>query len=286
MSRWWDRIHWTWDNDNGLRLGRGERDKVIERMKADGTQKPHHGHNERLQERDEEFQGKKLRRGWRMRIVGLRVGSEHRRVPPGDVAVESVGTAAADRQSARAVVCSANHGAARGDRRCGRGGLAGETPLQATRAGESARRRMDRACASVCASIRTTSPLQQLLRPKCWPICSRTAQMRSARRPRRRCASDYWTVSSIGATLQRDASSAARWRSWKSNMASATVTTGRGQVRCRKALANGKARKRSLRRQATWQTWVIATPDALRSPRPPAHDSDRVRVVYARPADR
>ena len=23
MSRWWARIHWTWDNENGLRLGRG-----------------------------------------------------------------------------------------------------------------------------------------------------------------------------------------------------------------------------------------------------------------------
>jgi hypothetical protein len=37
MSRWWARIHWTWDNENGLQLGRGVGDKVIEWAKADGS---------------------------------------------------------------------------------------------------------------------------------------------------------------------------------------------------------------------------------------------------------
>ena len=40
MSRWWARIHWTWDNENGLRLGRSVGDKVIEWAKADGALKP------------------------------------------------------------------------------------------------------------------------------------------------------------------------------------------------------------------------------------------------------
>jgi hypothetical protein len=38
MSRWWARIHWTWDNENGLRLGRGVADKVIGWAQADGSQ--------------------------------------------------------------------------------------------------------------------------------------------------------------------------------------------------------------------------------------------------------
>jgi hypothetical protein len=37
MSRWWARIHWHWDNQNGLALGRGAGDKVIEWAKADGS---------------------------------------------------------------------------------------------------------------------------------------------------------------------------------------------------------------------------------------------------------
>ena len=37
-SRWWARIHYTWDNNDGLKLGRGVADKVIEWAKADGTQ--------------------------------------------------------------------------------------------------------------------------------------------------------------------------------------------------------------------------------------------------------
>jgi membrane-associated phospholipid phosphatase len=32
---------------------------------------------------------------------------------------------------------------------------------------------------------------------------------------------------------------------------------------------------------ATWQTWVLAMPDALRPPPPPAHDSDRIRADLA-----
>ena len=38
MSRWWARIHWTWDNEQGLALGRGVGDKVIEWAKADASQ--------------------------------------------------------------------------------------------------------------------------------------------------------------------------------------------------------------------------------------------------------
>jgi hypothetical protein len=37
-SRWWGRIHYTWDNNDGLKLGRGVADKVIEWAKADGAQ--------------------------------------------------------------------------------------------------------------------------------------------------------------------------------------------------------------------------------------------------------
>jgi hypothetical protein len=37
-SRWWARIHYTWDNNDGLKLGRGVADKVIEWAKADGAQ--------------------------------------------------------------------------------------------------------------------------------------------------------------------------------------------------------------------------------------------------------
>jgi hypothetical protein len=38
MSRWWARIHWTWDNQQGLALGRGVGDSVIEWAKGDGSQ--------------------------------------------------------------------------------------------------------------------------------------------------------------------------------------------------------------------------------------------------------
>jgi hypothetical protein len=38
MGRWWAKIHWTWDNENGLRLGRAVGDKVIEWARADGSQ--------------------------------------------------------------------------------------------------------------------------------------------------------------------------------------------------------------------------------------------------------
>ena len=38
MSRWWARIHWTWDNEQGLRLGRDVGDKVIAWAKADGSE--------------------------------------------------------------------------------------------------------------------------------------------------------------------------------------------------------------------------------------------------------
>lgn len=37
MSRWWARIHWKWDNEQGLRLGRGVGDKVVEWARADGS---------------------------------------------------------------------------------------------------------------------------------------------------------------------------------------------------------------------------------------------------------
>ena len=37
-SRWWARIHHTWDNNDGLTLGRGVAAKVIEWAKADGAQ--------------------------------------------------------------------------------------------------------------------------------------------------------------------------------------------------------------------------------------------------------
>jgi hypothetical protein len=37
MSRWWARIHWPWDNENGLLLGRAIGDKVIEWGNADGS---------------------------------------------------------------------------------------------------------------------------------------------------------------------------------------------------------------------------------------------------------
>jgi PAP2 superfamily len=37
MSRWWARIHWHWDNQNGLALGRRVGDAVIEWAKADGS---------------------------------------------------------------------------------------------------------------------------------------------------------------------------------------------------------------------------------------------------------
>ena len=37
-SRWWAKIHYTWDNNDGLRLGRGVGDKVIEWARADGSQ--------------------------------------------------------------------------------------------------------------------------------------------------------------------------------------------------------------------------------------------------------
>jgi hypothetical protein len=40
MSRWWARIHWPWDNDAGLQLGRAVGDKVIDWAKADGSQEP------------------------------------------------------------------------------------------------------------------------------------------------------------------------------------------------------------------------------------------------------
>jgi membrane-associated phospholipid phosphatase len=36
-SRWWSRIHWHWDNQNGLALGRGVGDTVIGWAKADGS---------------------------------------------------------------------------------------------------------------------------------------------------------------------------------------------------------------------------------------------------------
>ena len=49
MSRWWARIHWTWDNENGLRLGRGVGDKVIEWAKADGSQQALSSHHARNQ---------------------------------------------------------------------------------------------------------------------------------------------------------------------------------------------------------------------------------------------
>ena len=38
MSRWWARIHWTWDNEQGLRLGRDVADKVIAWARAGGAQ--------------------------------------------------------------------------------------------------------------------------------------------------------------------------------------------------------------------------------------------------------
>lgn len=37
-SRWWAKIHYTWDNNDGLRLGRGVGDKIIEWGRADGSQ--------------------------------------------------------------------------------------------------------------------------------------------------------------------------------------------------------------------------------------------------------
>jgi hypothetical protein len=37
-SRWWAGIHFTWDNNDGLKLGRGVADKLIERAKANGGQ--------------------------------------------------------------------------------------------------------------------------------------------------------------------------------------------------------------------------------------------------------
>jgi hypothetical protein len=39
-SRWWARIHYTWDNDDGLRLGRGVAKKVIEWARTDGSPPP------------------------------------------------------------------------------------------------------------------------------------------------------------------------------------------------------------------------------------------------------
>jgi hypothetical protein len=38
MSRWWARIHWHWDNQQGLALGRSVGDRVVEWAKADGSQ--------------------------------------------------------------------------------------------------------------------------------------------------------------------------------------------------------------------------------------------------------
>jgi hypothetical protein len=37
MSRWWARIHWHWDNQNGLALGRRVGDAVVEWAKAEGS---------------------------------------------------------------------------------------------------------------------------------------------------------------------------------------------------------------------------------------------------------
>jgi len=37
-SRWWSKIHYTWDNNDGLKLGRGVADKVIAWARADGAQ--------------------------------------------------------------------------------------------------------------------------------------------------------------------------------------------------------------------------------------------------------
>jgi len=37
MSRWWARIHWHWDNQNGLAMGRRVGDVVVEWAKADGS---------------------------------------------------------------------------------------------------------------------------------------------------------------------------------------------------------------------------------------------------------
>ena len=37
MSRWWAHIHWHWDNQQGLALGRGVGDRVVEWAKADGS---------------------------------------------------------------------------------------------------------------------------------------------------------------------------------------------------------------------------------------------------------
>jgi hypothetical protein len=37
MSRWWARIHWHWDNQNGLALGRRVGDAVVEWAKGDGS---------------------------------------------------------------------------------------------------------------------------------------------------------------------------------------------------------------------------------------------------------
>jgi hypothetical protein len=37
-NTWWARIHFTWDNNDGLQLGRGVADQVIAWAKADGAQ--------------------------------------------------------------------------------------------------------------------------------------------------------------------------------------------------------------------------------------------------------
>jgi membrane-associated phospholipid phosphatase len=37
-SRWWAKIHYAWDNNDGLRLGRAVSDKIIEWGRADGSQ--------------------------------------------------------------------------------------------------------------------------------------------------------------------------------------------------------------------------------------------------------
>jgi hypothetical protein len=36
-SRWWSKIHYTWDNNDGLKLGRGVADKVIAWARGDGA---------------------------------------------------------------------------------------------------------------------------------------------------------------------------------------------------------------------------------------------------------
>jgi hypothetical protein len=37
-NRWWARSHFTWDNNDGLKLGREVADKVIVWDKVDGSQ--------------------------------------------------------------------------------------------------------------------------------------------------------------------------------------------------------------------------------------------------------